>query len=88
MGAHHSDSVQIRHGAEQYTGYLEFILNGYDLDSAIPRMSDAANCLTPSLVQISDTSFLCSEACVPCDSGANDSLRGHLQCCRFSRNTA
>ena len=38
-----------RHGAEQCTGYLEFILYGYDLDSAIPRMSDAVYCLTPSL---------------------------------------
>ena len=38
-----------RHGAEQYKVYLEFILYGYDLDSAIPRMSDAAYCLTPSL---------------------------------------
>ena len=58
-----------RHGAEQYTGYLEFILYGYDLDSAIPRMSDAAYCLTPSL-QVTEKAHafmhICHEPRVSC----------------------
>ena len=41
----------IRHGAEQYTGDLEFILNGYYLDRAVPRMAQAVCCLMPSSLQ-------------------------------------
>ena len=38
-----------RHGAERYTGYLEFMFYGYHLDRAIPRIPEAVYCLTPSL---------------------------------------
>ena len=39
-----------KHGAEQYAGYLETIFYGHHLDRAIPRISEAIYCLTPSLV--------------------------------------
>ena len=39
-----------RHGAERYTGYLEFMFYGYHLDRAIPRIPEAVYCSTPSLL--------------------------------------
>ena len=51
--------VATRHGAEQYTGYLEFVFYGYHLDRAIPRISEAVYCLTPSLVATHDDTSDC-----------------------------
>ena len=42
-------SQSSKHGAEQYTGYLEIIFYGHHLDRAVPRVSEAIYCLTPSL---------------------------------------
>ena len=46
-------ALEIRHGAEQYTGYLEFIFYGHHLDRAVPRIPEAVYCLTPSLLEMS-----------------------------------
>ena len=39
-----------KHGAEQYTGYLEFIFSGYHLDRTVPRIPEPVHCLVPSLI--------------------------------------
>ena len=43
------DSAPTKHGFEQYAGYLENVFHGHHLDGAVPRISEAVYCLTPSL---------------------------------------
>ena len=43
-------SLHARHGAEQYAGDLECVFDGYHLDRAMLKISEAANGLMPSLL--------------------------------------